>query len=110
MTSTDCLHHGMIIMSHLVIHYQQILILKQFSEIRYDEAVTTEKANLNECIENIKKDMDKFKRFSDSIYDQFFSFFLDAMPKAENAPVENRHTTAFVKKITLFLSDEKYYD
>lgn len=32
------------------------------------------------------------------------------MPKAENAPVENRHTTAFVKKITLFLSDEKYYD
>jgi hypothetical protein len=32
------------------------------------------------------------------------------MPKAEIAPVEIRHTTSFVKKITLFLSDEKYFD
>ena len=46
------------------------------SEIRYDEAVTTEQANLNECIENIKKDMDKFKGISDSMYDQLFSCFL----------------------------------
>jgi hypothetical protein len=46
------------------------------SEIRYDEAVTTEQANLNEYIENIKKDMDKFKRISDSMYDQLFSYFL----------------------------------
>lgn len=75
-------------------------------EIKCDEPLTEEQLNVNSCLSELQSRNTELKQFCSIIYDKLLSFFKDTIPKDEK--IENKHTTAFYKKVTLFNGHKSY--
>lgn len=77
-------------------------------EIKCDEPLTEEQLNVHSCLSELQNRNTELKQFCSIIYDKLLSFFKDTIPKDEK--IENKHTTAFFKKVTLFNGHKSYQD
>lgn len=75
-------------------------------EIKYDEPLTEEHLNVNSCLSELQNSNTELIQFSSIIYDKLLSIFKDTIPKDEK--IENKHTTAFFKKVALFNRHKSY--
>ncbi|XP_062598723.1 uncharacterized protein LOC134260151 [Saccostrea cucullata] len=74
--------------------------------IRYTEPFTNEQRNVNTCLSDLQNRNMELKLFCNNIHDKLQSFFKDTIPK--DVKIENKHTTAFFKKVTLFSCHNSY--
>ena len=76
------------------------------SGLRYDKVITQEQLQLNNVLSDLITNQEHVKLFADRTHDKMYSMFLETIPQIE--PVENKHTTAFYKKVTLYMSSDDY--
>lgn len=74
--------------------------------IQYTEPITDEQRNVNTFLSDLRSRNAELKHFCSNIYDKLQSYFKDTIPK--DGKIENKHTTAFFKKVTLFSGHNSY--